>query len=338
MTVPQIVTFLRGIRCERISVGKKGWVRATCPLAFKRHMGGQDRHPSFGVGPGERGIRCFCFSCKYVGTPKDLLAELERLRQPVGPNLPALLEEALKAPQEERLGDLPIAEYRGFQEPEKVAGILVPKKWALEVQAQFEGLAHTVPEEHLHPFVTLSALARSYLTGRGLLDNTIATWNLGWHEKAKRIVIPIRDREQRLVGISGRTVQEDYHPKFVHSLGFHRDFYLYGEHLVSPALGNTAYLVEGFFDVHALWQHGYRHPVAMMGSYLSTFQIEKLVRLFDQVVLVPDGDEPGFEAARRIYDQLSRRTSVRIAPVPEGKDPDDLSREEALGIIGPPEA
>jgi DNA primase len=231
------------------------------------------------------------------------------------------------------LSDRKIAEY-GFKEPQKVAGIVVPGQWALELQSRHEPSAKSIPEEHLKPFV-LSRKALAYLKDRGLCEKSIREWELGWHERAQRIVIPIRDTENRLVGISGRAFHSYMKPKFLHSAGFHRDLYLFGEHRIGKNKGATGYLVEGFFDVFLLWQWGYRYPVAMLGSYLSAFQVEKLVNFFDEVVIVPDGDAAGYEAAYRAYGQLHHRIRVRIASVPEGLDPDQLDptqREKLLGV------
>jgi DNA primase len=134
------------------------------------------------------------------------------------------------------------------------------------------------------------------------------------------------------VGISGRAFHAEQLPKYLHSSGFRRDYYLYGEY--QARTGERGFLCEGFFDVIYLRQYGY-NAVAMLGSHLSRFQVEKLVKFFSDVVIVPDGDGPGYEAAKKAEAQLSPRLPTIVAKVPFGKDPDQLDENELTSLLGP---
>jgi 5S rRNA maturation endonuclease (ribonuclease M5) len=172
-----------------------------------------------------------------------------------------------------------------------------------------------------------------YLRKRKYKPSTIVAWELKWHPKQRRIAIPSRDERGRLVGISGRTVDPKGRPKYLHSTGFKRDFYLFGEWKLLPG---TGILVEGQLDVIGLWQDGFINGVAAFGSSLTSLQIDKIVRFFSDVVILTDGDQPGREAAQKWEKQLASHMPVRVPEMPKDKDPDDLTKEEKVEILGEP--
>lgn len=193
---------------------------------------------------------------------------------------------------------------------------------------------HVLPDRDLADMRGLSEEATTYLAGRGLSSETMAAWELG--HRGSRIAIPIRDYKQRLVGISGRLFgSHGSGPKYLHSLGFRRDFFLYGESKIVE--GRTGYVVEGFFDVIGLWQSGYTNGVAIMGSYPSKHQIEKFVRFFSDVVVLGDGDKAGREMALKVLEALRPRMPARIVEIPQGKDPADLSTDQKIELLGEPD-
>jgi DNA primase len=86
-----------------------------------------------------------------------------------------------------------------------------------------------------------------------------------------------------------------------------------------------------------LHMHGY-NAVAMLGADISQFQVEKILKLFHYLTIVPDGDEPGYAAAKRIAHTLQGRIPLRIADVPKGFDPDQLSFFDLRRLLGEPNA
>ena len=63
----------------------------------------------------------------------------------------------------------------------------------------------------------------------------------------------------------------------------------------------------------------------MMGSSLSTEQENVLLKAFDRVVLLLDGDAAGRAASGAIAARLSRKCWVAEVQVPDGAQPDQLS-------------
>jgi DNA primase len=84
-------------------------------------------------------------------------------------------------------------------------------------------------------------------------------------------------------------------------------------------------LVEGLFDVAALWQAGFDNAVATLGSYLNNLQLTQLCRMDERVIYVcfdADRNGSGQRAARNLSIQL-RHAGVEALRVelPCGHDP-----------------
>jgi len=153
-----------------------------------------------------------------------------------------------------------------------------------------------------------------------------------------RLVIPIRDSSGRVVGFGGRLLEGEG-PKYVNSpesdLFKKRDL-LYGlyEGLAYLRELKSALLVEGYFDVIALHQEGFRNAVATLGTSLGREHAQLLSRLVQRVYLLFDGDEAGRKAMRLAVPHLLR-AGLEVFPVflPEGLDPHDfLLREGRVSL------
>jgi DNA primase len=84
-------------------------------------------------------------------------------------------------------------------------------------------------------------------------------------------------------------------------------------------------LVEGLFDLAVLWQAGFRHTTAALGTHLTTAQLQQLTELPDRCVTIvfdTDPNQAGQQAARRLAQQLETAgVAVAIAQLPDGLDP-----------------
>ncbi|MCP4599855.1 MAG: toprim domain-containing protein [Proteobacteria bacterium] len=175
-----------------------------------------------------------------------------------------------------------------------------------------------------------------YLKERVLEDETIETFGLGLCSKgimAGRIAIPIHDAEGELVAYAGRWPGEPPEgegkyrlpPKFAKSLVL---FNLHRARQVGD--GHPLILVEGFFDCLALWQHGYRRTVAVMGSSLSEEQAAlgvETVGRDGRVLLFFDEDEAGRKGREDALTRLASQTFVRVVELPEeGLQADQLDQ------------
>ncbi|WP_419906157.1 DNA primase [Hoeflea sp.] len=155
-----------------------------------------------------------------------------------------------------------------------------------------------------------------------------------------RIMFPILSARERVIAFGGRAMSPDIPAKYINSNEtelFHKGRVLYNlaraRRAVQGADGaGTVIAVEGYMDVIALHQAGIENVVAPLGTALTQDQLELLWRATPEPVLCFDGDDAGTRAAYRAVDLalagLRPGRSVRFALLPQGKDPDDLVRDE----------
>lgn len=347
MDAKHLQILLERLECDKIKV-TTGWVKASCPFAAYRpgHSKGTDNKPSFNIAIDEENYSgVICHTCHYTGNLIDFVEDLFACRfgkkiswevraKKLTPLLNFIYEhdEVSDEVRAAKIAAIP----EGPPVWKEVAGVKVSPTHqpALPLGKPLELV--TLPESALDAFKTITDEAWAWFEKRGLSPRAVKEWELGWHPKARRISIPVRDVQGRLVCISGRAVDPGVQPKFMHSKGFRRDFYLYGEHRCQTV--GVGYLVEGFFDAIALWEKGYRNPLCFMGSSLSPFQAEKVTQMCSEVTIVPDGDEPGKEIASRVYQTIHKRIwKTRVIEVPDGTDPDQLSPAFLAEHLGPPQ-
>jgi DNA primase len=158
-----------------------------------------------------------------------------------------------------------------------------------------------------------------------------------------RIMFPILSSREKVIAFGGRAMSPDAPAKYLNSNEtelFHKGNVLYNFARARRTLGGadgneTIIAVEGYMDVIALHQAGIENAVAPLGTALTENQLELLWKLTQQPVLCFDGDGAGIRAANRAVDlalpHLKPGRSVRFALLPDGKDPDDLVRDEGRG-------
>lgn len=159
-----------------------------------------------------------------------------------------------------------------------------------------------------------------------------------------RVLFPIRDQNGHAVGIGGRLLEGDG-PKYLNSPAtplFDKSRTLY---LIDKAKGSIrktgqAVIVEGYTDALMAHQAGFENVVASLGTALTPGQVALLTRYASRIALAYDVDPAGEKAGTLgvtalagLIGQLQGDTSgvkledVRVARLPDGKDPDDVVRE-----------
>ncbi len=145
-----------------------------------------------------------------------------------------------------------------------------------------------------------------------------------------RIIFPIRDARGRVNGFGGRATKPDQKPKYVNSPEgelYSKRRTLYGIDRARPRIAklSQAVLVEGYTDVLALHQAGITNAVGVMGTAITPEQVKLLSAYAEEAVLALDADRAGREAMLRAQGVVSgKRLRLRVARMPEGKDPADL--------------
>lgn len=155
-----------------------------------------------------------------------------------------------------------------------------------------------------------------------------------------RIMFPILSSREKVIAFGGRALSPDAPAKYLNSNEtelFSKGQVLFNfaraRRAVSTTDGSgTVIVVEGYMDVIALAQAGVENAVAPLGTALTENQLQLLWKMAPVPVLCFDGDGAGMRAASRAVDlalpALQPGQSLRIALLPDGKDPDDLVKVE----------
>lgn len=161
----------------------------------------------------------------------------------------------------------------------------------------------------------------------------------------QRLMIPIRDKQGRVVGFGGRSL-DGREPKYLNSpetAVFRKGKILFGLDVAAGAIhkADLAVVVEGYFDVIALHGGGVRNSVAALGTALSSWQIKQLCRASTskRIVLNFDGDSAGARATQRAIQEVEQlalqgQLELRVFSLPSGQDPDDYLRQHGSDAYG----
>jgi len=140
-----------------------------------------------------------------------------------------------------------------------------------------------------------------------------------------RLTIPIHDARGRVVAFGGRIMGEGQ-PKYLNTRDtplFHKGGTLFGFHRAKGAMKDGALVVEGYFDVLQLHQHGIHQAVAPLGTALTEEHLKALGRFTRRIILCFDGDSAGRRAMEKsLRMALPLGFEVRLLELPQGEDPD----------------
>ena len=181
-----------------------------------------------------------------------------------------------------------------------------------------------------------------YFAKRRLSPEIVQTFGLGLCTKGilkDRIAIPIHNPAGQLVAYAGRALTDDAPEKYQFPKGFKKSLELFNLHrVIAKSADQPLFIVEGFFDVMNLWQHGVRRVIALMGRYLSPAQEELIRQHIDRhshVIVMLDEDDAGRDARDEIAARLARFFFVKIHAFDNpGTQPDQLSAEDLQQILG----
>lgn len=179
----------------------------------------------------------------------------------------------------------------------------------------------------------------SFLTKKGINPADAARAGLliksergdGYYDRFRnRIMFPILDIHEQVIGFGGRALSNEDQPKYLNSPEtplFNKTRALYGLHLARKKIAEAdqAIVVEGYTDAIACHQAGFRNCVATLGTSLTREHISILSRFTKHIVLAYDADSAGVTAALRAASMFEEAgCDVRIARLPGGDDPDSM--------------
>ncbi|MGC1400277.1 DNA primase, partial [Candidatus Binatus sp.] len=158
-----------------------------------------------------------------------------------------------------------------------------------------------------------------------------------------RVMFPIRDAQGRAIAFGGRVLDARL-PKYINSPEsplYSKARTLYGLFEARQAISSSAssgkdraILVEGYFDVIALWQAGFKEAVAGCGTALTVDQLRVLGRYTKNVIACFDGDAAGRKASMRALEIFLQAGLLgRGIFIPSGFDPDTFVRERGAAAF-----
>ena len=300
-----------------------------------------EKSPSFSVSRQKQ--MYYCFGCGAGGNVFTFLMEYENLT----------FVEAVQMLAERAGVELPVMEYsREAKERADLKSILLEIN---KVAAQYF-------------YVQLKSeqgrVGYTYLKNRGLSDDTIKAFGLGYSNKYSndlyqylkskgyseeqirqaglissdekngvydkfwnRVMFPIMDVNSRVIGFGGR-VMGDAKPKYLNSPEtpvFDKSRNLYGLNRARSSKKPYFLLCEGYMDVIALHQAGFTNAVASLGTALTPGHASLIKRYVQEVYLTYDSDEAGTRAALRGIPILKAAgISAKVIRMDPYKDPDEF--------------
>jgi DNA primase len=201
----------------------------------------------------------------------------------------------------------------------------------------------TLPENLLGIFDYCPTLLRD----AGFSEDTLRSFDIGFDFYHNRITYPLRDVDGKLVGISGRSIdgkgprykiyKEEYKTWGLPAAKEpNRSALLWNIHRAAPEclLANRPIvLVEGFKACMWVWQSGCTNVVALLGSKTTREQQWILEQYGFPVILMLDGNEAGRNGTLKSGYSLQKSLLVKVAILPEDKQPDDLTIEQIHHVL-----
>lgn len=145
-----------------------------------------------------------------------------------------------------------------------------------------------------------------------------------------RIMFPIHNINGETVGFTGRIYQKDSAPpKYLNSKEsyiFKKGNILFNFHRAKDAIriAKKVILVEGNMDAIRMYSVGIKNTIALMGTSLTSYQIQELKRLRVPIVLMFDNDSAGNIATYQNGNLLEKEgMNVSVVRLSGEKDPDD---------------
>ncbi len=173
-----------------------------------------------------------------------------------------------------------------------------------------------------------------YLENRGFTLDTIKFFELkvGNFAGEEKIIIPIKDDKERLVGYSLRKTTDDKTEKYKHKANMQKHKILYNLCNAKKYLEENSeaplVICEGFSDVWKMHQYGIPTAVAIMGSMLSEKQEDLVLQYAYEIVVAPDNDDAGIRAAADIIKRLNKFVKIKLFISPKGMDVGDLTKAQ----------
>lgn len=145
-----------------------------------------------------------------------------------------------------------------------------------------------------------------------------------------RIIFPIFNEDNKIIAFSGRKISDaDLGPKYLHSkesLVFKKSNVIYNYNNAKKF--DSLIIVEGFMDVIAFNKIGCDNVIAIMGTSLTDYHVNKL-KYHKELTLFLDNDSAGINATiKTVITLLKNNINLYVINNETSKDPDEIVNSE----------
>jgi len=307
-----------------------------------------EKTPSFSVTPDKNLF--YCFGCHKGGNMFTFVMEMEHI---------PFQEAAEKLAQRAGI-ELNLDSYTREEQSQRQA--------LSDLYNKLSGSFHYFLTEH-----SMGGEALGYLKSRGVREEIISQFNLGFVPQKRtwlyeflkgknysdgflsqsglfsrkypesslfngRLVFPIYNAGGQVIAFGGRSI-DGRDPKYINSPEtdlFKKRQALFGLYQAVKGVQEqkTTVIVEGYFDVLAMFQAGLPYAVAPLGTALTEEQTRMLHRYANKAILVFDDDAAGVRAVWRGLELMEKTGLETEVAVPKGgKDPADILLNEGSNSL-----
>lgn len=290
-------------------------VQTNCPF----HKNGKERKPSFGVN-GEID-KCHCFACGWAGTIEEMISELYGYQDEGKFGKRWLIKRFNTVEIETRPNIMEgfngritstITNIHGNDTIKHTSGV----REHLQGDNESEQYTGEITEEELDSYRYI----HPYLYERGLTDEIIERFDIGYDRERKEITFPVRDIEGRCVFVAGRSTERKF---FRLPQGHNKPLYQ-GYRFVDGSY-KICYVTESFLNCLTCWKYN-KPAIAMIGTG-NKKQYEILNKLpVREYILAFDPDEAGRKAAERFRKNVHGKI-IKELVYTDNRDINDLQEE-----------
>lgn len=289
-------------------------IQVSCPF----HKGGQETNPSCGITTtdikkGDRIVKAgsvHCFTCGYVSTLEEMISRMFG-REDFGAFGAQWLRKNFLTVEYESRPDITLDMSRSLKNTKE------------EIKY--------VSEEELDKY----RYTHPYMYKRKLTDDIIDMFDVGYDsnfelktkngvKNIKCVTFPVRDETGGTLFVARRSVEGKF---FNYPSGVLKPIYGIYELSKLDTFPDEIIICESIFNCLTCWVYG-KYAVALNGTGSST-QYEQLLKMPNRkFILGLDPDKAGNSGRRKLHDHLGKTKVITDLIIPNGKDINDLSKEE----------
>lgn len=294
------------------------WYSCYCPL----HNSGNERKPSFGISlhAYSRDGRyyaqgfCHCFTCQTAMALPDLVSKILETKHINKSGIEWLQENIPEFEVEEDYDRLISSDMYEAITNQYALNYIQRKQTTFVSEEELKSYRYFVP----------------YMKERKLTDEVIIKYDVGFDanfipkgktEPTPCITFPVRDINGNTLFICRRSIKGKM---YNYPDGVQKS--LYGIDMI-PKNCRTLYIAESCINALTLVGWGYT-AVALLGTG-NDYQFSQLKQLgMFEYVICTDGDDAGRKSAKKLRKELRKTGLVWTVPMPDGRDVNDLTKEE----------